>query len=60
MHGVVKYRLGSVHGAPKVGDVKKMKGQDPANYWKQAKRENFNSSRGMLQHFGGRSGEALL
>lgn len=60
MHGVVKYRLGSVHGAPKEGDVKRMKGQDPANYWKQAKRENFNSLRGMLQHFGGRSGEALL
>lgn len=60
MHGVVKYRLGSVHRAPKKGDVKRMKGQDPANYWKQAKRKNFNSLKGMLQHFGGRSVGALL
>lgn len=60
MHSVVKYRLGSVYRAPKEGDVKRMKGQDPANYWKQAKRENFNSLRGMLHHFGGWSGETLL
>lgn len=53
MHGVVKYRLGSMLRAPKEGDVKRMKGQDPANYWKQAKREHFNRLRGMLQHFGG-------
>lgn len=53
MHGVVKYRLGSMHRAPKEGDVKRMKGRDPANYWKQAKRKHFNRLRGMLQHFGG-------